>query len=61
MDPNANHARQVELALQIRKLLDVGDDVAVIDIADELAGLVIALNDWIANGGKFARDLLPRR
>ncbi len=52
MDPNANHARQVELALAIRRALDAGVDLELVSrMADELAENVIALNDWVGNGG----------
>ena len=61
MDPDENHARQIELALKIRRDMGAGnvDDSVVAEAADELAELVIALNDWMGNGGfppqKFER------
>jgi hypothetical protein len=61
MDPNENLRRQREIAAKIVRLRDAGADddrddqaslsSAIADLADELAGLVIALNDWIVRGG----------
>jgi hypothetical protein len=50
MDPNANLKEQLDIA---RKLLDdpIGED----DV-DRLAELVVALDEWISNGG-----FLPKR
>ncbi len=48
VDPDENYARQLELALRL-----YNSDALTISTDDawELAELVIALNDWVANGG----------
>ena len=51
MDPNANLAEQIELALAITRR-DIGCMTeADADNADNLAELVLVLNDWIKQGG----------
>jgi hypothetical protein len=50
MDPDANLARQLELAQEIIDKIDDGDESAV-DKACALAELVLALNEWLARGG----------
>lgn len=50
MDPNANLREQLEIA---NRIVD-GDDLDVEEwdaLRDRLAELVLALNDWITNGG----------
>ena len=62
MDPNANLKEQIELALAIARYkadLDL-DRHPSPDQAERLAELVIALNDWIANGG-FPPEKWERR
>ncbi len=52
MDPDANHEEQVRLALDILKCVDEGKRPDAHD-AVRLAELVIALNDWVGNGGSW--------
>jgi len=63
MDPDANIREQVELAERIQRRIDsehqgvAGPALqGVIDDADRLAELVIALDGWVARGG-----FLPQR
>lgn len=55
MDPNANIARQRELAAEIAELRDQGSDALRAELmpslAMELAELVQALDEWRVNGG----------
>jgi len=53
MDPDENLAEQIKLALRIQAAADAGRDADpdVYDDGARLAELVIALNDWIGNGG----------
>lgn len=50
MDPNANLNEQLELAKTINETLD-GEKELNSDDAVRLAELVIALHEWITNGG----------
>jgi hypothetical protein len=62
MDPTANLARQLAIAAEIIGIRDSGEDDGdvdaeidrdeqVADLADELADLVQALDEWMKKGG----------
>jgi hypothetical protein len=55
MDPNANLEEQLRLAARIVEDGDSGVGASSLH-ADRLAELVLALNEWITNGG-----FLPER
>lgn len=55
MDPNANLEEQLDLAKKIIVASDRGSFLGVYS-AERLAELVIALDEWIKNGG-----FIPRR
>lgn len=50
MDPNANLAEQLRLARGIQACADDGAPIDV-DDATRLAELVLALDEWLRNGG----------
>lgn len=62
MDPNANLARQREIAAEVMRLWDAAtpdgevDSDALAHLAFELAEHVEALNEWIMRGGYLPAD-----
>lgn len=57
MDPNANLRAQLDLACEI--LAGRVKTTQIEDKATELAELVVALNDWIRNGGFLPDAFVP--
>jgi hypothetical protein len=51
MDPDANLAEQLRLALLIQQDMDAGACDVDGERAGRLADLVLALNEWLARGG----------
>ena len=62
MDPQENLMEQLRIAQDIQQFNDESEDGPEWDTDDlirnseQLAGLVIALNDWILNGGFLPQD-----
>jgi hypothetical protein len=56
MDPNANLKEQLELAKNILEYPAQSDMDTINGDAERLAELVLALDEWISNGG-----FLPKR
>lgn len=62
MDPNANLAEQLQLAADILKQCDNATDATgVTQDAERLAELVLALNEWLTNGGFIPQTWRERR
>jgi hypothetical protein len=58
MDPDHNLAEQLRISNEITAITDTADDgltedqeLNLIELAEDLATLVIALNGWITNSG----------
>jgi hypothetical protein len=56
MDPETNLEKQLQLAQKILRYLDTGDDprrvlTVVEEDAEKLAELVLALDEWLSQGG----------
>lgn len=52
MDPTENYRKQLSLALKIQSAEECGDwDLEAQGNAAELVELVLALHDWLGNGG----------
>jgi hypothetical protein len=52
MDPNVNYNRQLEIAREIRELeCRKGTSRQIVELASELAELVVDLARWIETGG----------
>lgn len=51
MDPEANLREQRRLAKAIMKKIDSGQTEDLVDDANRLADLVVALDEWISRGG----------
>jgi hypothetical protein len=53
MDPNENVKRQRQVADQIIAAMEDGNitNSMICTLADDLAELVVALDDWLTNGG----------
>ncbi len=59
MDPTENYRRQIDLA---RRILEIGEDLTdPLDSALELAEYVVALHNWLAEGGFQPDRKVPRR
>ncbi len=60
MDPQANLKRQIEIARCLAAGTFYNEYEAVQELAEELADLVLALNNWLYSGG-FAPNPIPPR
>lgn len=53
MDPEANRTEQLELS---RLILESSDQAAKAEAAERLAELVVALDEWLTNGGAHPEE-----
>lgn len=60
MDPDANLREQRELAADIIRMADAGDDYEpVANKGTQLAELVQALDEWLRRGGRLPAEWEP--